>query len=281
MLHPEPVSPNDDAPRLLIVDVNSGSGGYLQKQLAAWGWMAEYLPSSEAAMKRLRTPGLPRPMTILVNDDLEGFEALNLCADLRHTPGIEYLPLVLIQPRSDNLAHHELVLDPLTRVLFKPLPRRDTLLDALLSAVAGIPASAPALSSDSPAPSTAETTRERRVLVAEDTRVNQILVVNMLKRLGCQSVVAANGLESVKAFSNGSFDLVLMDQNMPEMDGLEATRIIRRDFSSIRRTPILALTASEADQDRKACLAAGMDDFLSKPVKLDLLKAALSRWVPA
>ncbi|MCB1915778.1 MAG: response regulator [Rhodocyclaceae bacterium] len=116
------------------------------------------------------------------------------------------------------------------------------------------------------------------VLLAEDHPVNQEIARIMLESLGCRVTVAANGRAAVEAFSGGRFDVVLMDCQMPEMDGFEATYRIRAKEQAGARTPILALTANAMAGDREQCLAAGMDDYLSKPIQTDELGAALARW---
>jgi signal transduction histidine kinase/CheY-like chemotaxis protein/HPt (histidine-containing phosphotransfer) domain-containing protein len=116
-----------------------------------------------------------------------------------------------------------------------------------------------------------------RVLIAEDNAPNVRLVERMLGRLGIDTVAVGTGAGAVAAVRESVFDLVLMDLHMPEMDGLEATRLIRR---SGRDIPIVALTANAQGSDRQACLAAGMSDYLAKPVKLADLEAALRRWLP-
>jgi CheY-like chemotaxis protein len=121
-----------------------------------------------------------------------------------------------------------------------------------------------------------------RVLVAEDNPVNQRVVCGLLAKLGCEAVVVPNGQRAVEVMGEGRFDLVLMDCQMPELDGIEATRIIRdqqRTTRVAKRTPIVALTAGVLDNDRERCLAAGMDDFLSKPVRLEELSRALTQWL--
>ena len=120
--------------------------------------------------------------------------------------------------------------------------------------------------------------RRLHVLVAEDSRVNQHLVTRMLEKAGHATVVAGNGREAVAAVERQAFDLVLMDVQMPEMDGLAATGAIRRrEASGDRRLPIVALTAHATARDREICLAAGMDAYLSKPVKREDLLAMLDR----
>ncbi|MCC6535921.1 MAG: response regulator, partial [Bryobacterales bacterium] len=121
-----------------------------------------------------------------------------------------------------------------------------------------------------------------QVLVAEDDKVNQRVVARMIERMGGQARLTANGFEAVEAFAQGGFDLILMDCQMPEMDGLEATMEIRRREAAAGkpRMPIVALTANAMPGDREACLGAGMDDYLPKPVRFDDLRSALARWRP-
>lgn len=124
---------------------------------------------------------------------------------------------------------------------------------------------------------------EARVLVAEDNAVNQKVVTMMLRRFGITPTIAADGQAAVDAFRNTPFDLILMDVQMPNLSGHEATRYIRAAEQS-RETgehiPIVAMTAGATEQDREECRAAGMDDFISKPARVAELEAALKRWLP-
>jgi CheY-like chemotaxis protein len=122
---------------------------------------------------------------------------------------------------------------------------------------------------------------EPRILVAEDNVVNQVVILRSLERLGYRAELAANGLEVLDAMGDGPYAAVLMDCQMPEMDGYEATETWRLREGPGRRTPIVALTASAMEGDRERCLAAGMDDYLTKPVRLEALAAMLAHWVPA
>ena len=120
-----------------------------------------------------------------------------------------------------------------------------------------------------------------RILLVEDNEVNQIVGLKMLERLGLRAELAATGREAVAVAARGRYDLVLMDCQMPELDGLEATRLIRRQERAQRLTPvaIIALTASATENDRQACFAAGMDDYLVKPITAETLAAVLTRWL--
>ena len=120
-----------------------------------------------------------------------------------------------------------------------------------------------------------------RLLVAEDNPVNQLVAVRMLEKLGYRADVAANGSEAVDALMRIDYAAVLMDCQMPDMDGFEATREIRRRQSSGRRTPVIAMTAAAAEEDRDRCFQADMDDYISKPVRTEDLGGILAKWVPA
>jgi len=122
-----------------------------------------------------------------------------------------------------------------------------------------------------------------RVLVVEDGVVNRKVAVELLSRAGCESDVAVDGEEAVTATARTAYDLVLMDCQMPRLDGYEATRAIRarESASGSRRVPIVALTAQAVHDDRERCLAAGMDDYLSKPIRAAALREILDRWLLA
>jgi CheY-like chemotaxis protein len=118
--------------------------------------------------------------------------------------------------------------------------------------------------------------RDLSILLAEDNAVNQKVMLQMLDKLGYQADVAANGLEVLRALSRKYYDIVLMDVQMPEMDGLEAARAIRKGLSGSDQPKIIAITAHAMQGDKKICIDAGMDDYVSKPVTLEELRAALN-----
>jgi CheY-like chemotaxis protein len=117
-----------------------------------------------------------------------------------------------------------------------------------------------------------------KVLVAEDNKVNQLVVVRLLQRMGCQADLACDGVSAVASVAANSYDIVLMDLHMPELDGLEATRRIRRMPGAKSCVPIVALTASASHEVRTECLAAGMNDHLSKPIEIQALRRVVDRW---
>ena len=136
-----------------------------------------------------------------------------------------------------------------------------------------------------PAPSTATAQGTRlsasaRILLAEDNEINQRITLRLLQKLGLAADAVVNGRQAVEALEKRRYDLVLMDCQMPDMDGFEATAVIRSKENGGRRQTICALTANAMDGDRERCLAAGMDDYISKPVGLEKLREALDRWIP-
>jgi CheY-like chemotaxis protein len=114
-----------------------------------------------------------------------------------------------------------------------------------------------------------------RILLAEDNAVNQKLALRLLQQMGYRADVAANGIEAIEALQRQPYDVVLMDVQMPEMDGLEATRRIAQLWGATERPRILAMTANAMQGDREECLAAGMDAYITKPIRVDVLEQAL------
>ena len=147
----------------------------------------------------------------------------------------------------------------------------------LAPALAGAPPPGPA-----PAPAAHSETwiRAPRLLVVEDSPVNQVVAVRTLERLGCTCDVAADGREALEALAGREYDAVMMDCQMPVMDGYEATAELRRRESGARHTPVIAMTAHAMKGDAERCLAAGMDDYIAKPMRRELLLEALYRWIP-
>jgi CheY-like chemotaxis protein len=131
-------------------------------------------------------------------------------------------------------------------------------------------------------PAATNAARSGRLLLVEDNPVNQKVALVNLKKLGFDVQVAGNGREALIALAGNRFDLILMDCQMPEMDGFEATRAIRQreEQSAARRVPIVALTANALEGDREQCISVGMDDYLTKPFKQEQLREVLDRWLP-
>ncbi|MCZ6708572.1 MAG: response regulator, partial [Chloroflexi bacterium] len=160
--------------------------------------------------------------------------------------------------------------------LTKPA-RRSQLMDALVVALRPSTDAVPA-PERRPRPATA-LRRPERLLIAEDNEVNQRIAQRMVETLGWNADLASNGREVLALLAETRYDLILMDVQMPELDGLETTRLIRAGTDSGPRLPIVAVTAEAMAGDRERCLAAGMDDYLSKPMRLEDLRVVLQRWL--
>jgi CheY-like chemotaxis protein len=163
--------------------------------------------------------------------------------------------------------------------LSKPL-KPSHLYDALINIFSEASEHSLARAPGSPSARKADGVVPLRVLLAEDNVVNQKVAVLLLEKLGHRADVAANGLEVMQAMKRQPYDVILMDVQMPELDGLEACRRIHREWPPNQRPRIVAMTASAMEEDRQACLDAGMDDYIAKPVRLPNLQLALERCVP-
>jgi len=219
----------------------------------------------------------PGPDFVLLDSDMPGADGFDLAARLRRQ--VPAARMVMMLTFAHLRRKTECAALGVGATVLKPFGPGE-LLNALARAAAGRgpviePSAAP------PAPPAALSGRALTVLVAEDTAFNQKFILRLLERWGHVAVLAEDGRKAVAAFSAGRFDIVFMDVAMPEMDGLEAARAIRRvEESRGGRTPIIAMTAHAIKGDRERCLAAGMDDYLSKPIDSEKLRRMINRLVP-
>ncbi|MBX3343507.1 MAG: response regulator [Nitrospira sp.] len=283
--------------RILIVDDNESNRTILHHLVSGWGMHDGQARNATEAMHMLEQAAANgEPYDAAVLDMLmPGKDGLQLAQDIRahqHGAGVRLVVLTsLIQPGHAERARRA----GFTAYLTKPV--RHDQLQGCLRVVFGIQHKAATASAAtgkgqpiSPTLITRHTLAEQsprpRILVAEDNVVNQKLAVRMLDRLGYQPDVVSNGQEAVTAFERESYAAIVMDCQMPTMDGYEATRLIRAqeerpDASRTRaHIPIIALTANALPGDRERCKAAGMDDYVTKPVKTDDLGIILQRWAP-
>jgi CheY-like chemotaxis protein len=206
--------------------------------------------------------------------DLDGVELAEAMRDVALAAGRTPVPVLILS----SVGTRERRTDAVAAELTKPV-KPSALLDAVLTVLA--PDAARQAPRSSPAASGAGlgATNPLRILVAEDNPVNVKLTLKLLERMGYGAEVAGNGFEVLDRLEHGAFDLVLMDVQMPEMDGLEATRRIRAGWPE-RPIRIVAMTANAMEGDREMCLAAGMDDYLSKPIRPEALAQALRATTP-
>jgi CheY-like chemotaxis protein/GAF domain-containing protein/HPt (histidine-containing phosphotransfer) domain-containing protein len=271
--------------RALIVDDSPASRAILAGHLTAWGMEVEGVTSGAEAIERLcaaARDGAPHHVAI-VDRLMPGMDGMQLARAIRGEPSLHGLRIVALTRWRERRLGQEAREIGVSAAVVKPV-RRDTLGDCLATVLAtptAAPTEQPAVRADRRRSEGLPGRTPARILVVEDNPINQRVVSGMLKKWGHHVDVAADGVEAVNAVARFPFDLVLMDCQMPEMDGLEAARLIRRSPpGGGRHLPIIALTADVISSARERCLAAGMDDYLSKPVSMDALRAMLDRWLP-
>jgi signal transduction histidine kinase/CheY-like chemotaxis protein len=268
--------------RALIVDDNASHREILQQHLRSWGVEVVAADTSTAALAALSADDGARFDVALVDDRMPGMDGIQLARLIRREPRWSAVRLILLSTRDDHDGGAESS-QWFAATLTKPL-RRSQLFDCVARVMAmqpGAAVPAPPAGSASAVPASAARALGPTVLVVEDNPVNREVAVSMLESLGCTIDTAENGWLALKAMSTATYDAVLMDCQMPVMDGLAATGEIRRreQASGTARVPIIALTANAMEGDRERCLDAGMDDFLSKPFTQQQLATLLRRWL--
>jgi signal transduction histidine kinase/CheY-like chemotaxis protein/HPt (histidine-containing phosphotransfer) domain-containing protein len=268
---------------VLIVEDHGTSRSLWQRHAQSWQMSTacaanagEALAILDAAVREGR-----RFDVALIASRLPGIGGLDLSRVIRATHSHIAMPMILLTPMSQSNVYQSARDAGFAACLNKPL-RRDELYRTLARTTGRMASAAPPA-----APRTgSRTSLGLRVLLVDDNSINQVVGVAMLTGLGCAVDVAKNGLEAVAMAGRARYDAILMDCQMPEMDGFEATAAIRArqpgdGTGTPATTPIIALTANAIQGDRERCIAAGMDDYLSKPFRRDQLLAALRPWVPA
>ncbi|MBK7368141.1 MAG: response regulator [Candidatus Eisenbacteria bacterium] len=284
-----------DGVRALIVDDTEVNRRVLLEQLGSFGLRVEAVESGERALdvlREAREKGEPYRLA-LIDHLMPGMDGEQLGRMLREDVEFDRLAMIMFTSSGRRGEAKRFITAGFDAYLVKPL--RISLLQEAISTVLGIRehgvraplvtqhllAEDKALEKAAAAAAPENTGPRWRVLVAEDNAINQKVATRMLSKLGCRVDVGANGAEAVDLWRQLPYDVIFMDCQMPEMDGFEATREIRRlEQSSGRRTPIVALTANAMSGDREKCLEAGMDDFISKPVDEARLREAIARWTP-
>jgi len=283
--------------RVLIVDDNESNRIILHHLVTGWGMVddqAQDATSAIALIEQQAEKGLSYDIAV-VDMLMPGKDGLQLAKELKKHPVGSLVRLIVLTSLIQR-GHAELARQAgFVAYLTKPV-RHDQLANCLRT-VLGLPGLMEQATASQPTTATpqlitrhtlAETGSALRILVAEDNLINQKLTVRMLEKLGLQSDVVENGQEALTALNRNSYAIVLMDCQMPIVDGFEATRLIRQreaqdgaNDAPPRHIPIIAVTANAMRGDRERCLAAGMDDYLTKPLRKEDLKGALDRWLPA
>ena len=249
----------------LVLDDNATNRRILRSQLEAWGMVVEVDADPRETVQRAALRSQPYDV-VLLDMHMPHLDGVSVATILRRLEGWSEVPLVLLTSLGQRPAETEAL-----RLIHLTKPVKAMTLRATLAHALGAHAMAQAGGPSDPG------LPLLRILVAEDNVVNQKVATLLLQRLGQQPRVVSHGAEALAAVQADTFDLVLMDVLMPVMDGLQATRAIREQVPPDRQPRIVAMTANVLLEDREACFAAGMDDYLSKPVRLDDLTTAVRR----
>ncbi len=258
---------------VLVIDDNGTNRRILEEMIRHWKMVAEGAESGEIGLQRLEAAhheGNPFKL-ILLDERMPGMDGLEVLARIRANPRLRGATIMMLTSEDQSSSAARCRAMGVEAYLIKPIKPAELLM--MIRRVVG--------RGDGRACVSPRSSRvcERRlsVLVAEDNPVNQKLALAMLDKLGHRTTVAGNGLEALEKWRAEKFDLVLMDVQMPELDGLEATRFIRAEETGGSKMPIVAMTAHAMAGDRERCIQAGMSDYISKPVRLDALEKTIAR----
>jgi CheY-like chemotaxis protein len=286
--------PNDlTGTRVLIVDDNATNRNILHHQVLSWGMRNGCAENGQNALEMLKKAvAMVDPYELAILDMMmPGMNGLELARAIKADSAIASVQLILLTSISQECDSETMRNHGISAHLTKPV-RQSQLYDCIASTLGSESGKNPQLMSESSDGDKANAFLGARVLLAEDQPVNQEVARCMVESFGCRVEVASNGQEALDALSKTPYDLVLMDCQMPELDGYAATRIFREretekaknqsgQAQAIRHTPIIAMTAHAMQGDREQCIASGMDDYLSKPFNRDRLFALLKRWLPS
>ncbi|MGH3088250.1 MAG: PAS domain S-box protein, partial [Rubrobacteraceae bacterium] len=273
--------------KILIVDDNETNREILTRQISPWNMRVESAEDGAGALHLLRSASdADDPYDVAVIDmHMPGMDGMQLARTIKGDEATSSTLLVMLTSLGQREGSEDARLAGISAYLTKPV-KQSELFDALALVLGGTERE-PESEVGEKRIITRDRLRESRsrlrplVLVAEDNLVNQRVATRMLERIGYRAEVAGDGLQALEALEEKTYAAVLMDVQMPEMDGYEASAEIRRREGGEHHTPIIAMTANAMASDREAALAAGMDDYLSKPVKTEELVEALKKWAPA
>ena len=273
--------------RVLVVDDNATNRQILRHQIFAWKMQKGSAASGFEALKILRTAaaaGAPYDLALL-DMQMPEMDGLMLARAIKSDPALTATRLIILTSLGRIMSKAELQAAGIAAYLVKPV-KQSRLFDCLVDVMGSAASEAIFVKPDlAPEQLAAAPRPKARILLAEDNAVNQKVAQAQLRKLGLNADAVANGLEVLHALEKIPYDLVLMDCQMPEMDGYEATQLIRKREQEAAgaggpraHIHIIAMTANAMQGDREKCLAAGMDDYISKPVRESDLRAVLERW---
>jgi len=254
---------------VLVVDDNATNRRIVTKLLERWGMTSA---ATESPLEALGWVSGGRRFDLAVLDmHMPDMDGISLAVALRAADAGATTPVVILS----SLGMHDRSSDAVAAFLIKPV-KPSALHDTLATVLAGQATSVPVRAAGTGIDHDLGARHPLRILLAEDNPVNQKLALRLLERMGYRADVAGDGIEAIAAIEGAVYDVVLMDVQMPELDGLEATRRIRTRWPGAAGPRIVAMTANAMDGDREMCIAAGMDDYISKPIRPEALNDALA-----
>ncbi|NJR66844.1 MAG: response regulator, partial [Leptolyngbyaceae cyanobacterium CRU_2_3] len=277
-LESEDCNPEIVGKRMLIVDDNATNCRILDKQASSWGMLTRVCQSGQETINLLQ---LGEPFDIAVIDmQMPEMDGGDLAAEIHKLEVYQQLPLVLLTSLGQHELERQILQENFVAYLHKPVKQSH-----LFNVVADVLGKqrvqvGKKLVKESYIEHDLAEHMPLRILLAEDNGVNQKIALQLLKRMGYRADVVGNGLEVLEALHRQAYDVVLMDVHMPEMDGLTATQRVRQDLGADRQPKIIAMTANAMQGDREKCLTIGMDDYVSKPIRIEELVQTLKRCKP-
>ena len=266
---------------VLVVDDNFTNRRILEQVLTNWQMRPTAVdggPAALAALKQAENAGDPFSL-VLLDFHMPGMDGFSVAEHIRQDSDLASTPIIMMTSSTQHGIADRVQRLALAGYLQKPVSQSDllTAVQAFVCNSANAPKAPVSIANDEQAPGH----RRLRILLAEDNHINQQLAVRMLEKRGHSVIIAANGRQAVTAHQRGAFDLILMDVQMPEMNGFEATAAIRQNEKATKeRIPIVAMTARALKGDREECIAAGMDGYVSKPMRAEALFETIGSIVP-
>jgi CheY-like chemotaxis protein len=259
---------------LLIVDDNATNRRILFELARQWEMEPHTCDSGEsglAELSRAASEGNPYRL-LLLDEQMPGMDGMEVLDRIRRNPALQSVVIMMLTSRDQVESVALCRKMGVETYLIKPISSSDLLGSIRLA----IGVHTPASTVTPPTAGISASSLSLRILLAEDTLVNQKVAMGMLGKMGHRITLATNGLEALEQWRQNDFDLILMDVQMPEMTGLQATQQIRREEALGAHVPIVAMTASAMSEERDRCLAAGMDDFISKPVSSKVIEQMIT-----
>jgi two-component system sensor histidine kinase/response regulator len=267
--------------RALVVDDNATNRLILRQQLRSWGMEPTEAEDGVIALEILRAAAAAGTAfdIVILDFNMPRMDGLQLASEIVADASISHARLFLLSSSAQRLGPQASRARGLSGSLMKPV-RQSELFNLLMSGLNAHGAPLADEAASRPRRETAPPTGAP-VLLVEDNAMNQLVASRILGKLGYHADIAGNGREALAALAAHEYAAVLMDCQMPEMDGYDATRELRRREGAGRRTPVIAMTAAAMEGDREMCIEAGMDDYVTKPVRADAIEAVLGRWIGA